>query len=67
LTWGVGVGWCNEEFEAIGTEPFDERGAVTDETIAVCWELWANENPSFAGKHANFSNVFSSPARCRSG
>ncbi|MBV9964870.1 MAG: LLM class flavin-dependent oxidoreductase, partial [Alphaproteobacteria bacterium] len=21
LTWGIGVGWCQEEFEAIGTEP----------------------------------------------
>ena len=45
FTWGIGVGWCREEFEAIGTEPFDERGAVTDETIAVCRELWTNENP----------------------
>ncbi|MBV9016702.1 MAG: LLM class flavin-dependent oxidoreductase, partial [Alphaproteobacteria bacterium] len=35
LTWGIGVGWCQEEFEAIGTEPFEERGAVTDETIAA--------------------------------
>ena len=47
FTWGIGVGWCKEEFEAIGTEPFEERGAVTDETIAVCRELWTNENPSF--------------------
>jgi alkanesulfonate monooxygenase SsuD/methylene tetrahydromethanopterin reductase-like flavin-dependent oxidoreductase (luciferase family) len=44
------VGWCKEEFEAIGTEPFGKRGAVNDETIAVCRELWTNENPSFAGK-----------------
>jgi alkanesulfonate monooxygenase SsuD/methylene tetrahydromethanopterin reductase-like flavin-dependent oxidoreductase (luciferase family) len=34
FTWGIGVGWCKEEFEAVGTEPFEERGAVTDETIA---------------------------------
>ena len=34
FTWGIGVGWCKEEFDAIGTEPFEERGAVTDETIA---------------------------------
>jgi probable F420-dependent oxidoreductase len=61
LTWGIGVGWCKEEFEAIGTEPFDERGAVTDETIAVCRELWTNEKPRFAGKYANFSNVFFQP------
>src|SRR5712691_80489 len=61
LTWGIGVGWCQEEFEAIGTEPFAERGAVTDETIAVCRELWTNENPSFNGKYAKFSNVFFQP------
>jgi alkanesulfonate monooxygenase SsuD/methylene tetrahydromethanopterin reductase-like flavin-dependent oxidoreductase (luciferase family) len=61
FTWGIGVGWCREEFEAIGTEPFDARGAVTDETIAVCRELWGNENPSFSGKYAEFSNVFFEP------
>jgi probable F420-dependent oxidoreductase len=61
LTLGIGVGWCREEFEAIGTEPFNERGAVTDETIAVCRELWTNENPSFSGKYANFSNIFFLP------
>ena len=27
----------------------------------MCRELWTNENPSFAGKHANFSNVFFQP------
>jgi probable F420-dependent oxidoreductase len=61
FTWGIGVGWCREEFEAIGTEPFAERGAVTDETIAVCRELWTNENPSFDGKYAKFSNIFFQP------
>ncbi|HEX3952153.1 MAG TPA: LLM class F420-dependent oxidoreductase [Stellaceae bacterium] len=61
LTWGIGVGWCREEFEAIGTEPFDERGAVTDETIAVCREMWTNEDPSFDGKYAKFSNIFVPP------
>src|SRR5258707_7725187 len=43
LTWGIGGGWCKEEFEAIGTEPFEERGAVTDETIAACRVLWTEE------------------------
>src|SRR5467141_3709336 len=61
FTWGIGVGWCKEEFEAVGTEPFEERGAVTDETILVCRELWSNENPSFNGKYAKFSNVFFQP------
>jgi probable F420-dependent oxidoreductase len=61
FTWGIGVGWCKEEFEAVGTEPFEERGAVTDETIAVCRELWSNQNPSYKGKYAGFSNVFFQP------
>src|SRR6267154_6316071 len=56
LTWGIGVGWCKEEFEAIGTEPFEERGAVTDETIAACRVLWTNQSPSYNGKYAKFSN-----------
>ncbi len=61
FTWGIGVGWCREEFEAIGAEPFDERGAVTDETIAACRELWTNEDPRYSGKYAKFSNIFFQP------
>ncbi len=36
LTLGIGAGWCEEEFVAIGALPFAERGAVTDEFMAVC-------------------------------
>src|ERR1700734_1963041 len=35
LTVGVGAGWMKEEFEAVGTPPFAERGAVTDEYMAA--------------------------------
>src|ERR1700722_6153838 len=61
LTLGVGAGWCREEFEAIGTDPFDERGAVTDEYLLACRELWTNENPSFDGKYVKFANIFFQP------
>ena len=61
FTWGIGVGWCREEFEAIGTEPFDERGAVTDETIAVCRELWTKDEASFDGDHVRFSPTWQWP------
>ena len=40
LTVGVGAGWMKEEFEAVGTPPFAERGAVTDEYMAAFRELW---------------------------
>lgn len=33
LLLGVGVGWLKEEFEALGSPAFEERGAVTDEFI----------------------------------
>src|SRR6056297_2511327 len=30
---GVGAGWLREEFEALQTDPYEERGKVTDEYI----------------------------------
>ncbi len=36
ITLGIGAGWCEEEFIAIGAPPFAERGAVTDEYMMVC-------------------------------
>ena len=61
LTLGIGAGWCKEEFEALGTEPFPERGAVTDEYILACRELWTSDNPSFSGKYVKFSNIYFNP------
>ena len=54
---GAGVGWMKEEFETLRTEPFDERGKVTDEYIAAYRELWTSDNPSFSGKYCSFSNI----------
>ena len=61
LTLGIGVGWCREEFEAIGAAPFDDRGFVTDEWMAACRELWTAELPKFAGKYVQFDDVMFSP------
>ena len=54
---GAGVGWMKEEFETIRTEPYEERGKVTDEYIAAFRELWTSENPTFKGKYCSFSNI----------
>ena len=61
LIIGVGVGWCREEFEAVGCEPFDERGAVTDEYIRAFKELWTADNPTFEGKYVSFSDIWFLP------
>jgi probable F420-dependent oxidoreductase len=58
---GAGVGWMKEEFEAIRTEPYEERGKVTDEYIAAFRELWASDNPTFKGKYCSFSNLLFLP------
>ena len=57
LTVGVGVGWLDEEFRAVGAPPFTERGAVTDEFLAAFRELLTSDTPRFAGKHASFSDI----------
>jgi probable F420-dependent oxidoreductase len=61
LTMGIGVGWCREEFEAIGAAPFDDRGAVTDEWMAACDELFTAEFPKFNGKYVKFDDVVFTP------
>jgi probable F420-dependent oxidoreductase len=61
LTLGIGVGWCREEFEAIGAAPFDDRGPVTDEWMMACKELWSKDEPQFDGKYVKFSDVVFTP------
>lgn len=57
LTLGVGVGWMEEEFQALDTPPFAERGAVTDEYLQAFKELWTSDSPTFEGKYCRFSNI----------
>jgi probable F420-dependent oxidoreductase len=61
LTLGIGVGWCREEFEAIGAAPFNDRGPVTDEWMDVCRELWTADRPKFAGRYVKFDDVVFTP------
>ena len=61
ITLGIGAGWCEEEFIAIGALPFAERGAVTDEFMMVCKELWTSDAPKFDGKYVKFDNVLFPP------
>ena len=57
LTIGVGTGWLEEEFQALETQPFAERGTITDEYIQVFKELWTSDNPHFDGKYCRFSDI----------
>ena len=61
LIVGCGVGWMEEEFEAIGAPPYAERGAVGNEYLRVFKELWTSDDPSFDGDYASFSNIAFAP------
>lgn len=58
--FGVGVGWAQQEFTALGSD-FEARGAVTDEYMAAIKTLWTSELASFSGRHVNFEDVRSTP------
>jgi probable F420-dependent oxidoreductase len=60
LRLGVGVGVIEQELEAMGSA-FSERGAITNEAIAVMKELWTQEDPSFDGRYSKFSGMKFSP------
>src|SRR5204862_7450343 len=45
---GVGVGWQEPEYEALG-EDFHTRGARMDEAIAVLRAYWTDARVDFAG------------------
>ncbi len=60
LMLGVGVGVIEEELEAMGSA-FEDRGAISDEAIAIMKELWTKEDPSFQGKYHRFSGMKFTP------
>lgn len=57
---GVGVGWLEEEFDALGI-PFRERGQRADESIRAIRSLWKGEPEAFDGKFYNWNPVHSQP------
>ena len=56
LIMGIGVGWMEEEFRAMGV-PFRERGAIADEQLRVVSELWTQDRCGFAGHYYQFEEV----------
>jgi probable F420-dependent oxidoreductase len=51
---GAGIGWLEEEFDALGV-PFAGRGKRTEEAIEAMRALWSEERASFTGSTTSFS------------
>jgi len=58
---GAGTGWLQEEFEALGTPPFAERGAVTDEYLRVMRLCWTTDPVTFSGRYCRIDGVYALP------
>jgi probable F420-dependent oxidoreductase len=61
VTLGVGMGWMQEEFEAMGT-PFRQRGKRADEMIDVMRKLWTGDVVEHHGEHFDFTPLEMLPA-----
>lgn len=66
FTLGVGVGWLQEEFDALGV-PFEGRGRRTDEYVAALRTLWCQPDPSFDGEFVRFRSARMWPKPAREG
>jgi probable F420-dependent oxidoreductase len=57
VTVGVGVGWLEEEFRALGAADFARRGAVSDEYLRIFKTLWTTSPASFKGEFYQFDEI----------
>jgi len=65
LILGVGVGWAQQEFKALGV-PFRHRGAITNEILEAIDLLWTQDVASYDGRFVSFQDVNTAPRPVRS-
>lgn len=62
---GVGVGWSEPEFTALGL-PFRERGRIADEYLTAITDAWTNDLVSLDGDYVSYHDVNTGPRSARS-
>lgn len=60
VTLGVGVGWLEEEFEALGV-PFEKRGKRLDDYVAAMRALWSDDMATHHGEFTDFDDLIVRP------
>ena len=56
LKLGVGVGWSEAEFDALGQD-FHNRGRRTDEILDILQACWTSDPASYQGEHYSFTDI----------
>ncbi|GGC89777.1 hypothetical protein GCM10010994_54540 [Chelatococcus reniformis] len=61
---GIGVGYLEPEFRAVGV-PLEHRGKRTDEYLAAMQALWSMDAPAYHGEFVSFEGVDAYPRPTR--
>ena len=62
LICGIGVGYLEPEFRALGI-PFADRGERTDDYLAAMRAIWTQPKPAYHGRFVSFEGVQAHPQR----
>lgn len=62
LICGIGVGYLEPEFRALGI-PFTDRGARADDYLAAMRAIWTQPKPAYHGRFVSFEGVQAHPQR----
>ena len=65
LIFGIGVGYVEREFAALGV-PFDGRGDRTEDSLAAIRAIWTQDHPSHDGRMFAFDGVQAHPRPAQS-
>lgn len=65
LMLGVGIGWLQEEFVAMGV-PFEKRGARFDDYVAAMRKVWSGDVVEHQSEFLNWTNFKSYPTPVQS-
>jgi probable F420-dependent oxidoreductase len=60
LIFGVGAGYLEPEFRALGI-PFRDRGARTNDYLAAIRAIWTQREPAYHGRFLSFEHVQAHP------
>jgi len=64
LILGIGVGYLEPEFRALGI-PFADRGGRTDDSLAAMRAIWTQDQPTHSGRFVSFADVQAHPQPAR--
>jgi probable F420-dependent oxidoreductase len=60
LIFGLGIGYLEPEFDALGI-PFDDKGARAMEYLDAMLAVWTQDKPSHHGRFVSFSGIQAMP------